>query len=56
MDAAFEDILAFERVSWTAGTVIVKLFLEISEKEQAKQFEKLLGSKDTCMARDRKRA
>ncbi len=30
------------------GTVIVKLFLEISEKEQAKRFEKLLGSKDTA--------
>lgn len=48
MDAAFEDILAFERCLVDGGTVIVKLFLEISEKEQAKQFEKLLGSKDTA--------
>ena len=48
VDAAFEDILAFERCFVDGGTVIVKLFLEISEKEQAKRFEKLLGSKDTA--------
>ena len=48
VDAAFEDILAFERCLVDGGTVIVKLFLEISEKEQAKRFEKLLGSKDTA--------
>ena len=48
VDAAFEDILAFERCLVDGGTVIVKLFLEISEKEQAKRFEKLQGSKDTA--------
>ncbi len=39
---------AFERCLVDGGTVIVKLFLEISEKEQAKRFEKLLESKDTA--------
>ncbi len=47
-DAAFEDICAFERCLVDGGTVLVKLFLEISEKEQEKRFKKLLESKDTA--------
>ena len=47
-DAAFEDICAFERCLVDGGTVLIKFFLDISEKEQEKRFKKLLESKDTA--------
>ena len=38
---AFERIRTFERQLADAGTVIIKFFLHISKKEQAKRFDKL---------------
>ena len=38
-DAAFEDICAFERCLVDGGTVLIKFFLDISEKEQEKRFK-----------------
>ena len=40
-EAAFYDILAFEKQLTDDGTALIKLFLEISEKEQEKRFKKL---------------
>lgn len=48
LDSAFQDILSFERQLSDDGTVIIKLFLYISEKEQKKRFDKLAGSKETA--------
>lgn len=45
---SFEEIKDFERQLVQDGTVIIKLFLHISKKEQKKRFEKLLSSKDTA--------
>ena len=42
------DIRAFEKQLTDDGTVLVKLFLEISEKEQRKRFKKLEASADTA--------
>lgn len=47
VDAAFNDIRAFEKQLVDDNTVLIKLFLKISEKEQKKRFEKLESSKDT---------
>lgn len=47
-DTAFEDILSFEKQLVDDGTVLIKLFLSITEKEQKKRFEKLEASEDTC--------
>lgn len=47
MEGAFQDILSFERQLVEDGTVIIKLFLHLSEKEQRKRFEKLGDSKET---------
>lgn len=44
---AYQDIAAFEEQLAADGTVIIKLWMHISEKEQAKRFKKLLGSKLT---------
>ncbi len=38
---AFRDIIEFERMLADDGTVILKFFLHISKKEQARRFEKL---------------
>ena len=38
----------FERCLVDGGTVLIKFFLDISEKEQEKRFKKLLESKDTA--------
>lgn len=46
--AAYERIRVFERQLADTGTVIVKFFLHISKKEQAKRFKKL--SKDPAFA------
>lgn len=40
-------IKTFERQFTDDGGILVKLFLDISKKEQKKRFEKLLSSKDT---------
>lgn len=39
--AAFRDIVEFERMLADDGTVIIKLFLHISKKEQKKRFQEL---------------
>ncbi len=44
---AFADILSFERQLTDDGTVIIKLFLYISQEEQKKRFKKLEDSKET---------
>lgn len=44
---AFQDILSFERQLDDGGTVIIKLFLYISQEEQKKRFKKLEDSKET---------
>ena len=47
-EAAFYDILAFEKQLTDDGTALIKLFLEISEKEQEKRFKKLEESEETA--------
>jgi AMP-polyphosphate phosphotransferase len=44
---AYQDIAGFEEQLAADGMVIIKLWMHISEKEQAKRFKKLLGSKLT---------
>ena len=44
---AYQDILSFEKQLTDDGTVIIKLFLHISQEEQKKRFKKLEDSKDT---------
>lgn len=48
LNAAYEDICAFEQQLVDSGVVLIKLFLSISQKEQKKRFEKLVGSKETA--------
>lgn len=45
---AFEDICSFERQLTDDGTLIIKLFLFISEEEQKKRFKKLEKSSETA--------
>ena len=45
--AAFYDILAFEKQLTDGGVALIKLFLDIPEKEQKKRFERLEKSKET---------
>ncbi|MBE5972002.1 MAG: polyphosphate:AMP phosphotransferase [Lachnoclostridium sp.] len=45
---AYDDICAFEQQLVDSGVVLIKLFLSITEKEQRKRFEKLVGSKETA--------
>ena len=45
---AYDDIRAFEQQLVDSGVVLIKLFLSITEKEQQKRFEKLVGSKETA--------
>lgn len=47
-EESLSDIRAFEKQLTDDGTVHVKLFLEISEKEQRKRFKKLEASADTA--------
>lgn len=47
-ELAFEEIKNFERQLVDDGTVIIKIFLHISKKEQGKRFDSLLASKDTA--------
>lgn len=47
-EQAFEDILAFEKCLTDGGVVLIKLFLDITEKEQAKRFKKLESSRETA--------
>ncbi len=44
---AYQDILSFEKQLTDDGTVIIKLFLHISKKEQKKRFKKLESAKET---------
>lgn len=43
-----KEINTFERMLTDDGTILIKLFLSISKKEQKKRFDKLLQSKDTA--------
>ena len=45
---AFHSINSFEEQLTDDGTVIIKLFLDISKKEQKKRFEKLQKNKETA--------
>lgn len=47
LPGAYQDILSFEKQLSDDGTVIIKLFLHISQEEQKKRFKKLESSKDT---------
>ena len=47
-EESLSDIRAFEKQLTDDGTVLVRLFLEISEKEQRKRFKKLEASADTA--------
>lgn len=47
LSGAFRDILSFERHLEDGGTVIIKLFLSISKKEQKKRYRKLTAAIDT---------
>ncbi|MEY8394267.1 polyphosphate:AMP phosphotransferase [Lachnospiraceae bacterium 45-P1] len=47
VEAAFADILAFEKQLVDGGCVLIKLFFHISEKEQKRRFEKLESSDET---------
>lgn len=44
---AFEEIVHFEKQLTDDGTIIIKFFLHISQKEQEKRFAKLENNKDT---------
>ncbi|MBP3543286.1 MAG: polyphosphate:AMP phosphotransferase [Lachnospiraceae bacterium] len=44
---AFRDIISFERQLADDGTVLIKLFLYISQREQKKRFKNLEASKET---------
>lgn len=45
---AFNDILCFERQLSDDGTLIIKLFLHISKKEQKERFKKLRENRETA--------
>lgn len=45
---AYQEINTFERQLTTDGTVIIKLFLCIDQKEQKKRFKKLMDSKSSA--------
>ena len=47
MEPALSDILAFEKQLTDGGIVLIKLFLDISEKEQKHRFEKLTDCEET---------
>lgn len=48
ISSAFADIRSFEQQLTEDGTVIIKLFLYISKKEQEKRFHKLRENKETA--------
>lgn len=45
---AFDDIRFFEKQLTDDGTVIIKLYLYISKKEQKKRYDRLLNNKETA--------
>ena len=48
LNYAYQEINTFERTLADDGTVLIKFFLDISQKEQKKRFDKLLESKETA--------
>ena len=48
IETAFHSIEAFEQQLTDGGTILVKLLLDIDQKEQKKRFEKLLEKKETA--------
>ena len=50
IETAFHSIEAFEKQLTDGGTILVKLLLDIDQKEQKKRFEKLLEKKGDCLA------
>ena len=47
LDYAYQEINTFEKTLTDDGTVIIKLFMHISKKEQKKRFDRLLAEKET---------
>lgn len=47
LPVVFEDIDIFEKQLTDSGVLLIKLFLDISEKEQKKRFKKLMEKKET---------
>lgn len=45
---AYQEINTFERTLTDDGAVLIKFFLYISQKEQKKRFDKLMGSRETA--------
>lgn len=45
---AYQEITTFERALTDDGTILIKFFLHISQKEQRKRFDKMLHSKETA--------
>lgn len=45
---AFREIVSFEKTLADSGAVIIKFFLDITQKEQEKRFAKLLDNKETA--------
>ena len=45
---AYASILAFEHQITDGGVVLIKIFLDIDQKEQKKRFDKLLSSRETA--------
>ena len=48
LDYAFGEICSFEKQLTDDGMVIIKLFADVSKKEQKKRFDKLLEDKKTA--------
>ena len=45
---AYQEIVSFEKMLSDSGTVIIKLFLDITQEEQKKRFHKLLANEETA--------
>lgn len=48
LGSAYQEITSFEKTLADGGTVIIKFFLDITQKEQEKRFERLLDNKETA--------
>lgn len=48
LDYAFDEIIRFEKQLTDEGVFILKIFLYISEQEQAKRFDELLSNEETA--------
>ena len=48
IENCYRSICSFEKQITEDGTLLIKLFLDIDQKEQKKRFDKLMESKDTA--------